>query len=196
MGALALAGVAAVGTAVYFTEKKASASPALPVGPSPSGQTTANLISGHRYTATFVCPSSISTPTISGITGVSLVSTTQSANGGVVVFDYTGASGSYPIAGAGCTVAVIDNGVSPTPAQNLPTTGDVFSALTSAQQSTVLAALVPYEGANDVDLTQASNRAVAVANFQQQYDAANPNVAQLSQGGVLDAATYNALIGA
>ncbi len=68
----------------------------------------------HRYTVTFTCPSSISAPTITGIAGVNLVSTQASANGGVVVFDYTGATGSYPIAGAGCSVSVVDNGVSPT----------------------------------------------------------------------------------
>jgi len=206
LGALALAGVAAVGTAVYLSEKKSSSTPT-PLPPGPNGQVTATLVQGHRYTVSFTCPSSTSNPSISGITGVSLVSTTPAPNGGVIVFDYTGASGSYPIAAAGCTVSIADNGVSPAP--NLPTTGDVYSALSSAQQSAVQSALYAYvsqspspcptvslTGINGAsDLADAGNRSIAVDCFQTGYNIKNGTQLGAANGsGVLDAATYTAIV--
>jgi hypothetical protein len=204
LGALALAGVAAVGTAVYFSEKKSAPTP-LP--PGPNGQVTATLTQGHRYTVSFTCPSATSNPQISGITGVSLVSTTPAPNGGVIVFDYTGASGSYPIAAAGCSVSIADNGVSPTP--SLPSTGDVYSSLSSAQQSALQSALYAYvsqtpspcptvslTGINGAsDLSDAGNRSSAVDCFQTGYNAKSGTQLGAANGpGVLDAATYMALM--
>ena len=126
LGALALAGVAAVGTAVYLTERKASASPAPAPGTTP-------------------------TPT----------------------------PGTTPVA----------------PAPSLPASGDVYTSLTPAQQAATLAALTPYAAAGATPLTDASNRAVAVANFQLSYDTKYPTATQLQQGGILDTATYIALMG-
>ena len=119
LGVLAGVVVVVVGTAVYFTEKKASASPALP------------------------------------------------------------APGTTPVA----------------PAPSLPASGDVYTSLTPAQQAATLAALTPYAAAGATPLTDASNRAVAVANFQLSYNTKNPTAAQLQQGGILDTATYIALMG-
>jgi hypothetical protein len=71
----------------------------------------------------------------------------------------------------------------------------VYTSLTPAQQAATLAALTPYAAAGDTPLTDASNRAVAVSNFQLSYDQKNPSAAQLRQEGTLDTATYIALMG-
>ena len=76
----------------------------------------------------------------------------------------------------------------PTPS-NLPTTGDVWGALNAQQQGAVIAALQQYAGANDRDLTQANNRAVAISNFQQAKGVIIPS----GDDGVLDIQTYQAL---
>jgi hypothetical protein len=205
IGGIAVTALGAAGLAYYLTSRGSSSTPtpALPPAPATTVQTT--LTQGHRYTVVFTCPSSTSQPTISGLNGAQIVSTTPSGNGGTIVFDYLGATGSYPITASGCTVNVTDNGVSP-----LPATGDIYASLSPTQQAAVQQALYAYvsgnpncpsvltSGASSLaqqgitsasTLSQATLRQIAVDCYQQ----AN-NVGQTPGAGVLDLPTYTALM--
>ena len=103
-------GAAGIVTAVVLATRKTT--PA--VVPTPVQPTTTLLTQGHWYTASFTCPSTI-TPAITGIVGVNVVGGAASSNGGTVVFDYSGPTGSYPITLSGCVVSVVDNGPTPAP---------------------------------------------------------------------------------
>ena len=104
----AAAAAAAVVTGVVLATR--SSSPATPGAPAMTTLTT-----GHWYTVVFSCPSVGAAPKIANITGVNLVSATPSANGGTIVFDYGGTSGSYALDSGGCAITVTDNGLSPGP---------------------------------------------------------------------------------
>jgi hypothetical protein len=105
-------------------------------------------------------------------------------------------------------------GPTPSPNTNLPTTGDVFSSLTTAQQQAVANSLYAYVSQTPspcpavatTGITSASQltdpadaqglRGIAVNCYQQGYNAANTgsNLGAANGAGVLDVATYNALM--
>jgi hypothetical protein len=212
IGGLALVGAGAAGFAIYLTTRKSSSSPAnpaLPPGPpgppgppAPAGQmVNVTLSQGHRYTLTMTCPSTTSTPQMTGIKGIQIVSATPlaSGGGGTIVFDYLGPTGTYPINPSGCTINVADNGVSP-----LPATGDIYSSLSAIQQGSVQAALYDYiSGTPNCPTIMTSAASQGITSAAQLADAGDRAYAvecwQSANGmtatGVFDLATYTALMG-
>jgi hypothetical protein len=94
-----------VGVGIYEeTKSKPSAAP--------SGVQNVVLTQDHYYTIAFTCPSAGAQPKIAALAGVTLISSTPSANGGTIVIQYTGASGTYPVTTSGCSIVVTDNGTS------------------------------------------------------------------------------------
>ena len=104
-----IGGVLAAGvtTAVVVEATKKPAS----LGPT----TNVTLTQGHRYRISFQCSSSGAAPSISALSGVTVVATDPMGNGGSIIVDYAGTTGSYPINNSGCSITVTDMGPSPGP---------------------------------------------------------------------------------
>lgn len=95
-----------VGLGIYEETKKPAA---------PAGTSMVTLTQGHRYRISFQCSSSNAAPQISALSGVNVVATDPMGNGGSIIVDYAGTTGSYPINNSGCSITVTDMGPSPAP---------------------------------------------------------------------------------
>lgn len=92
-----------VGLGIYEETKKPAALP--------SSQMV-KLTQGRRYSIAFTCPSATASPSITALSGITLVGSTPNSNGsgGTIVVDYTGTSGTYPVVTSGCSITVTDVG--------------------------------------------------------------------------------------